>query len=709
MNQNECVRYSISILLKKFYTMKKTLLTTFTILLAFCVNAQTQISLPITWDDSSTVNYNIVDFDGTSSSLVADPANTSNTVLKTEKSPTGQPWQGTILGDLGLASAIPFAQGSTTISAIIYSPDAGIPVMMKVEDASNGNIFVETTTMTTVANAWDTLVFDFSTPSNGTLNMSNTYDKLVIFYDFMTLPTAAKTYYVDNVFFGGAGSPPPPPPTKAQINLPINWDDTANVDYTVTDFDGTASMLAADPNNANNIVLKTDKSPTGQPWQGTTLSTPTGLASPIPFSGSMTTITAIVYSPDAGIPVRLKVEDSNNGNVAAETEATTTVANAWDTLTFDFTNPAAGTAALDTMQVYDKATIFYDFFTNPAATKTYYVDAVYFGSNSTPPPPPVKDTVEITINVNMALVGGADSSGVFLAGGTSFGTPGTNQLLDPDGDGIYSIVVKREKGFSSHYTFTNGNCPNYSCKENIAGLPCADPGNFNDRFMPAVMNDTTISTCFGACSTDGTCPSPPDTSDITFSVDMNEYGSSFTEVQINGTFNNWCGSCDPMDDTDGDNVWEITMRLAPGTYEYKFTYDNWSGQETLDPTTDDSTCTKTTGTFTNRIITVTADYSTPVFCWESCNACASSSVNEIGTEIVVNIFANNAENNIQITGYDKENTTVQIFNMIGQNVLTQTQLTGSLSKIDMSKVNSGIYIVSVKSNNEIITKKVFID
>ncbi len=687
--------------------MKKTLLTTLSLLLAFFANAQMQIDLPITWDDSANVNYDIIDFDGTSSSLALDPTNSSNIVLKTEKSPTGQPWQGTILGNTGLASSIPFAQGSTTISAIVYSPDAGITVMMKVEDASNGNIFVEANTTTNVANSWDTLVFDFSSPSNGTLNFSNTYSKVIIFYDFMTLPTATKTYFVDDVFFGGLGIVTPPP-TKAQIDLPINWDDTANVDYTVTDFDGTSSMLASDPNNASNLVLKTDKSPTGQPWQGTTLSKPAGLASAIPFSGSVTTMTAIVYSPDAGIPVRLKVENSGNGNISVETEATTTVANAWDTLTFDFSSPA-GTATLDTTQVYDKATIFYDFMTLPSASKTYYVDEVYFGSNSTPPPPPKADTVEITINVNMALAGGADSSGVFLAGGSSFGAPGTNQLLDPDGDGIFTIVVKRPKGFSSHYTFANGNCPNYSCKENIAGLPCADPSNFNDRFMPAVMNDTTISTCFGACSTDGTCPSPPDTSDIIFSVDMNEYGSSFTEVQLNGSFNNWCGSCDPMDDTNGDNIWEITMRLAPGTYEYKFTYDNWSGQETLDPTTDDSTCTKTTGTFTNRVITVTADFSTPVYCWESCSSCASTAISETLTEKEVNIFANNAENNIQISGYNAENTTVQIFNIIGQNVLTQTQLTGSLSKIDMSKVNSGIYIVSVKSNNEIITKKVFID
>ena len=57
----------------------------------------------------------------------------------------------------------------------------------------------------------------------------------------------------------------------------------------------------------------------------------------------------------------------------------------------------------------------------------------------------------------------------------------------------------------SYYTFLNGNCPDYSCKENLAGLPCGDPSNFNDRFLPAVMSDTTILVCFENCADDGSC------------------------------------------------------------------------------------------------------------------------------------------------------------------------------------------------------------
>ena len=40
-------------------------------------------------------------------------------------------------------------------------------------------------------------------------------------------------------------------------------------------------------------------------------------------------------------------------------------------------------------------------------------------------------------------------------------------------------------------------------------------------------------------------------------------------VNLVGTFNNWCGTCDPMADTDGNGVWEHTMELPSGNHEYK--------------------------------------------------------------------------------------------------------------------------------------------
>lgn len=111
--------------------------------------------------------------------------------------------------------------------------------------------------------------------------------------------------------------------------------------------------------------------------------------------------------------------------------------------------------------------------------------------------------------------------------------------------------------------------------------------------------------------------------DVTFSVDMNDYTGDFTEIQLNGTFNAWCGSCNPMTDDDADGVWEVTLSLPAGDIEYKYTFDNWTGQESL---TEGSECTLTTDGFTNRFLNVSEAVTLPVVCWESCVECTGTAI-----------------------------------------------------------------------------------
>jgi hypothetical protein len=100
------------------------------------------------------------------------------------------------------------------------------------------------------------------------------------------------------------------------------------------------------------------------------------------------------------------------------------------------------------------------------------------------------------------------SDSVYLAGGGVFSDPGGTYLMnDDDADGIYTISFSRERGWNSFYTFANGPCADYSCKEDIEGLPCAIVDNFNDRQMGPIMSDTMITTCFATCSDTATCGS----------------------------------------------------------------------------------------------------------------------------------------------------------------------------------------------------------
>jgi rhodanese-related sulfurtransferase len=101
---------------------------------------------------------------------------------------------------------------------------------------------------------------------------------------------------------------------------------------------------------------------------------------------------------------------------------------------------------------------------------------------------------------------------------------------------------------------------------------------------------------------------------------MSTYGAAFGTVNLNGSFNGWCGTCAQMTDADGNGIYSITLTLAPGTYQYKFTTDGWNDQESLVP---GSECTSTLSGFTNRSVTVAdAPIDLTNVCWESCATCA---------------------------------------------------------------------------------------
>jgi hypothetical protein len=370
---------------------------------------------------------------------------------------------------------------------------------------------------------------------------------------------------------------------QSQIDLPIDWEGTA-VNYTVADFGGNASSLDVDPTNANNTVMKSEKTVGAETWAGTTMSTPSGLASAIPFAPGSTVITMRVYSPDANTPVRMKVEDASDPAISVETEVTTTVANAWETLSFDFAAQAPGTAAINFSSTYNKLSVFYNFGTNgaTAGAKTYYCDDIEFAGTST-------------------------------------------------------------------------------------------------------------------------------VSNVTFQVDMSTYSGSFTTPEVNGSFNGWCGNCNALSvDPNNPDIWQITLPITDDTIEYKFSYDNWSGEETL---TSGSACTQTTGQFTNRILVLNGDTILPAVCWEECVTCAQVSV--VSNEIVsdLSIFPNPASSEIYINGYftSNENNQISIVDVTGKVILNRTLNTQIINeRIDIQGLSNGLYLIRIENNHSFRVEKVLI-
>ncbi len=344
----------------------------------------TNMNLPVNFENPAPNFYALTDFGGNASELVVDPTNPANHVVKTIKTLAAELWAGTTVGGtVGFATPVPFVAGSTKMSVRVWSPTAGTPIRLKVENAGNGTISVETEALTTVASTWETLEFDFSNQASGTaaLNLANVYNKASIFFNFGTTGAQAgeQTYYWDDMEF--VAGPPP-----SGMNLPVNFENATPNYYALTDFGGNASELVVDPTNATNHVVKTIKTLAAELWAGTTVGGTVGFATPIPFVPGSSKMSVRVWSPTAGTPIRLKVEDASNGTISVETEALTTVASAWETLEFDFANQASGTAAINYANTYNKASIFFNFGTTgaQAGEQTYYWDDMEFVAG--PPP-----------------------------------------------------------------------------------------------------------------------------------------------------------------------------------------------------------------------------------------------------------------------------------------------------------------------------------
>jgi hypothetical protein len=305
------------------------------------------------------------------STVIANPVpggiNTSAQVVRMQK------FAGEVFGGstLALPAGVDWSQGET-FTMKVWSRRS-VPVRFKLEsnieerdDTHDGG------------SQWQELCFDFTGTIGGAALTG-----ISIFFDLGVAGDAAGdpdnwTFYYDDIEQSSAGCAPPPPPSFATIT----FDDPATT-YTLTDFGGNLSTVTNDPAGGGNQVGQVVKPVGAELWAGTTVSTLPGDAVPrIPLDAANTKMSVRVYSPSAGTPIRLKIENAANSAISVETEALTTAVNTWETLTFDFASPASGSPAFNAANTYDRISIFFNFGTTGAAAgeKTYYFDDVAVGA-----------------------------------------------------------------------------------------------------------------------------------------------------------------------------------------------------------------------------------------------------------------------------------------------------------------------------------------
>jgi hypothetical protein len=104
----------------------------------------------------------------------------------------GQPWGGSFLT---LAGPIDFST-LHTFKMKVWSPRVGAKVLLKVENSANSSQNYEKEVLTTVANGWEELSFDYSA-----INTANSYDRIVLIFDNGTMGDGSSnfTFYVDDI------------------------------------------------------------------------------------------------------------------------------------------------------------------------------------------------------------------------------------------------------------------------------------------------------------------------------------------------------------------------------------------------------------------------------------------------------------------------------------------------------------------------------
>ncbi len=325
------------------------------------------LQLPIDFEDAS-LDYSFVDFGNVVSTVVDNPDisdnNQSQRVGQSTKPANAEVWGGSYLE---LDDPIDFSS-LVNLGVNVWSPQSGIIVKLKVENATNPDIFYESDLVVNSANAWEELNFDFSGA-----DLTQEYHQVVIFFDFGNSGTDA-TYYFDDIKL-----------VQSDSEVFESFEDFEGAAPIFTEFGNIGStQVISNPNpggiNNTDNTAQLDNAVGSEVWGGTFFELTNQV---IDFAG-VKRIRFKSYSPFEGKVVKLKLENAD-ASVTHEVDMMTSVANSWELLTYDFID------APDAQ--YTRVVVFYDF-GNVGDGSLYLFDEMEVGEGalvSTSPPTIIED------------------------------------------------------------------------------------------------------------------------------------------------------------------------------------------------------------------------------------------------------------------------------------------------------------------------------
>lgn len=211
----------------------------------------------------------------------------------------------------------------------VRSPKVNGKVFFKLEgDGANAQEITDV--VTTAANRWETLTFDF-TPRN---LPDGKYTRIVLLFDAGETGSGEMWQFDDIFQMKGEGADPGPDPTPGEGQENYSDFETSDLEFQTAGSDDIRYDVIANPVTDGNDSEHVGRVVTGSgEWE---LLYSKNIEKPFAFSKYGAQFSVKVHAPKAGASIYLKLESSAGAEPREITSVTTTEAGKWVTYTYDF-------------------------------------------------------------------------------------------------------------------------------------------------------------------------------------------------------------------------------------------------------------------------------------------------------------------------------------------------------------------------------------
>ncbi|MEY2634682.1 MAG: hypothetical protein RIS75_622, partial [Actinomycetota bacterium] len=281
---------SISSVGRKALSLVATLALSTAVLASTTTSAQAVDGFTATFETGA---FTPIGFGGDNASLVTDaPAGfNGSSALKVVRG--WETWAGTTIANSADYKLV--TPDNLVATLKVKAPASGKKILLKIEDRTDGNVFVEAEAFTT-GTSWETLTFTFSG-----LNANISYNKASVFSDNGSTNTG-DIYYYDDVYFPATSTVVVPRTADSTL---VTFEDNDTTGFIEVGFEGASAEVAAVPaggNGGNGLKITRNG---GQVYAGVTVLN--SAATTTKYTSSSNKIVTMNFYTAVSVPVMLQL------------------------------------------------------------------------------------------------------------------------------------------------------------------------------------------------------------------------------------------------------------------------------------------------------------------------------------------------------------------------------------------------------------------